>query len=278
MKYDVVIGNPPYQKDEHSSQKLWKTFLIKSMNVYLKKHGLLSFVIPTSWTKPIRSTVRGEDKELSTIVRNNTILYYNLDVNKHFNVGIEISTITLKKDGLPNNFDFLHKNEIGSSILRKLINSDHDRLNLLHYANTPWNRGITRKEIQTNQYNVKLIEGFNKFRYCTEDDIILRSKNKIHIPRVFGFNFIPDAGECGLGYQSECVLLRDDETLESAMSFFESYLVKVILKNVKWIPQADYSVLEMLPRLDYTINYTDSDLYSIFELTKEEIEYIKYEV
>lgn len=275
MKFDVIVGNPPYQKDEHSSQKLWKTFLIRSMNNYLKDGGLLSLVIPTSWTKPVRSTIKGEDKELSIIVRSNTILDYDLDVNKYFNVGIDISTITLKKDGLDNNFVFLHKDTIGSSIFTKLINSKHDRLKLLHYVNTPWNRGIVRKQVQTNQHNIKLIEGFNKFSYCTEDDIILRSKNKIHIPRVFGFNFIPDAGECGLGYQAECIVLCDNETLESAMSFFDSALVKTILKNVKWIPQADYSVLEMFPKLDYDHVYSSTELYTIFSLTQEEIEYVE---
>ena len=275
MKFDVIVGNPPYQKDKHSSQKLWKSFLINAIEKHANKNGIISFVIPTSWTKPVRSTVRGEDKKLSEVVRNNTIIDYNLDVNEYFNVGIDISTICIKKDGISNDFVFLHNDKIGSSILKKLIDSNYDKLNLTHYANTPWNRGIVRKKTQSSVYPVKLIEGRDKFSYCAEDDLILRNKHKIHIPRVFGFNFIPDAGECGLGYQAECILLEDNEILESAMSFFESKLIKVILKNIKWIPQADYSVLEMLPRLDYTIRYTDLDLYSIFNLTQEEINYIE---
>jgi len=275
MKFDVVIGNPPYQKDEHSSQKLWKSFLINAVEKHVNKNGIVSFVIPTSWTKPVRSTVRGEDKKLSEIVRNNTILDYNLNVNEHFNVGINISTVTLLCDKKPNGMDFMHQDVLGSSIFKKLINSEHPRLELLHYAKTPWNRGITRKKQMDETYNIKLVEGKNKYSYCNVDDISIRGLNKIHIPRIFGFNFIPDAGEFGLGYQAECILLKESENLDSAMSFFNSNLITKLLKCVKWIPQADYSVLEMLPRLNYNVNYSDSDLYNIFNLTQEEINYIE---
>ena len=57
--------------------------------------------------------------------------------------------------------------------------------------------------------------------------------------------------------------------------FFNSKLISTILKEVKWIPQADYSVLELLPRLDFSKKWSDSGLYKEFNLTQEEIDYIE---
>jgi type I restriction-modification system DNA methylase subunit len=57
MKFDVVLGNPPYQdsqKTQGKNSSLWTKFIIKS-NELLKDNGILSFVVPISWFAPSES-------------------------------------------------------------------------------------------------------------------------------------------------------------------------------------------------------------------------------
>ena len=65
MKFDVIIGNPPYQDDnkekgengrKQSSSKIWPIFCKKSINDFLKDNGHLLFIIPASSLKGTRLT------------------------------------------------------------------------------------------------------------------------------------------------------------------------------------------------------------------------------
>jgi Eco57I restriction-modification methylase len=58
MKFDVIIGNPPYQRPKADSRlgsrgdtSLWDKFVLKSLDV-LKSDGYLAFIHPNSWRKP----------------------------------------------------------------------------------------------------------------------------------------------------------------------------------------------------------------------------------
>lgn len=58
MKFDVIIGNPPYQKSSADSRmgsrgvsELWPEFVNKALSL-LKDDGYFGFVHPNSWRKP----------------------------------------------------------------------------------------------------------------------------------------------------------------------------------------------------------------------------------
>lgn len=58
VKFDVVIGNPPYQKStagtrlgSRGAADLWPDFVKKCLSL-LKDHGHMAFIHPTSWRKP----------------------------------------------------------------------------------------------------------------------------------------------------------------------------------------------------------------------------------
>ena len=59
QKYDIIMGNPPYNKSKESSLKggyggrsLWDLFVVKSLNELLNDNGFLMFIHPPSWRKP----------------------------------------------------------------------------------------------------------------------------------------------------------------------------------------------------------------------------------
>lgn len=58
-KFDVVIGNPPYNKPKdgiltggYGGRSLWDVFVVKSLNEWAVEGGYLVFIHPPSWRKP----------------------------------------------------------------------------------------------------------------------------------------------------------------------------------------------------------------------------------
>jgi hypothetical protein len=65
MKFDVIIGNPPYQEVTESGRKdqasnLWTKFWVKSLDL-LNDDGYVSLITPTSWMSP-SANLKGDYK------------------------------------------------------------------------------------------------------------------------------------------------------------------------------------------------------------------------
>lgn len=75
MKFDVIIGNPPYQKEDNAAKRwtLWELFVEKSLDMAT----MVAMVVPQSITSP--------GKSFELIKHRCTVL--NIDVSKHFTVG-----------------------------------------------------------------------------------------------------------------------------------------------------------------------------------------------
>lgn len=88
MKFNFIVGNPPYQKNTILNQKgsrthIWDKFVLKSLNI-LKENGYLCFVHPNNWGYP------GKFNKIRSLINNNQITYlklYNMKQTKElFNI------------------------------------------------------------------------------------------------------------------------------------------------------------------------------------------------
>lgn len=88
MKFDVVIGNPPYQNATHNAKKdsLWKLFIKKSNEI---SNGKIYFVIPASFTSPT---------SLFNFYKNR-ISFIDLTIKKYFpNVGSSFCSVLIENE------------------------------------------------------------------------------------------------------------------------------------------------------------------------------------
>ena len=79
MYFDVIFGNPPFQKTDtrkKTQHKLWIDFTVKSVNDWLAPGGHLSWITPSSWSSP-------SNKVLS-VFKDNDVMSIDLDTKKHF--------------------------------------------------------------------------------------------------------------------------------------------------------------------------------------------------
>jgi len=80
-EYDIIIGNPPYNKDDTGTgNSIWQLFVKKSINE-LKNKGYLVFVHPSTWRKP--QSEKSKMKEYFRLMtRENTMLYLEIHNSK----------------------------------------------------------------------------------------------------------------------------------------------------------------------------------------------------
>lgn len=98
MKFDYILGNPPYQDKKEGSRSgssespLWWQITEKSFDL-LKDNGTICFITPTG-------IVSGSDKFTSLFLGKNAkydLQSVNFDANNYFNVGIKICSWIAKK-------------------------------------------------------------------------------------------------------------------------------------------------------------------------------------
>jgi len=142
MKFDVVIGNPPYQNSttEDKSSNLWTLFWAKCLDL-AKDDGVVSLITPTTWLSPSRdfkSAKYGHSKSAkyghSGDVRlwdsfNRYTSVADIDtISDHFKgVGSTFGRVTVYKNGrdglsftggYPTEYGFLPNSDIEGSLSR----------------------------------------------------------------------------------------------------------------------------------------------------------------
>ena len=104
MKFDVVIGNPPYQdsKNNDIASNLWSKFWVKALRL-TKDDGIVSLITPFSWCSPsqdfkkLSDTYEGDRRLWDTFNRFTSIADVE-NVAQYFNgVGSTFSRVTVYK-------------------------------------------------------------------------------------------------------------------------------------------------------------------------------------
>lgn len=192
-QFDIIIGNPPYNKDNTGTgNSIWQLFVKKSINE-LNKKGYLVFIHPSTWRKP--QSEKSKMKEYFKLMTNdNKMLYLEIhnskDGIKTFGCATRYDYYVLQKEKNINDITII-KDEKGITNKIKLLDYEwlpnyyFDKFNKLFHNNKEpscellfdCNIYETRRKWvskkQTNEYKYKLINAITKKEikyYYTNDN------------------------------------------------------------------------------------------------------------
>jgi len=101
-KYDVVIGNPPYDAPipgTKVTKKIWP-MLTKKAITFVADGGYLVWVIPTGWLKGNNAATKAVRTALTTVMNTELV---DTRADNYFKQGIEIAAIVAKKEAYTGN-------------------------------------------------------------------------------------------------------------------------------------------------------------------------------
>lgn len=265
MKFDLVMGNPPYQAPTNTEKGntqggLWFKFLEKSMGL-VSLNGFIVFVSPKSWTG-----IGGfKTKAFKfNMFKKFDVVDIDFDASRYFpGIGIDICSYTLRNS----------KTEMETKVVSKGVsfNVNLHNVQVLPYLVSPETISIVNKILNTNgSYSYNFKEGFDKNSGNTKVYIISSRFGSIKNIR---FDWTGETSDkWGIS-----MLISDKDV--GAESLFRSKLFSFYFKAVGGeAGMSQTGIMQNAPYVDLTRSWTDQELYAHFNLTQEEIDYIEAQV
>ena len=307
-KFDIILGNPPYQKDgiksctgkklikNKTSQNIWPSFINFSFQ-YLKEDGYFISINPLSWMK--------KTHKLFNIITNKNILWLKLTTNTEakqiINACIPLSFIILQ------NNSYKHKTEIKRKEYNEITDLNNNYSLPLGYFNIfnklnsfiinnnlklEFKNKVVKSEdkkiIINNLNNIKLKDNYGINTYTLDKGYEFKKmlkkhadsdKTKLIIPNKCSFKgcFI-DNGNIGLVGTHKYYILGDN--LEILLNMLNYKFINLICEYTKYSQDfVDNEVFNFIPdiRKLKNINYdnlTEEYFYNLVGFNKDEIKII----
>lgn len=298
-KFDVVIGNPPYQADSAGrAEKLWPKF-IELAHKLTKDGGISALVTPTSWMSGSGNIIKGSRGVYHDVFKPNQLTYVNLDVAKYFSVNSTFCYYILENKAHSTdtvfattkaefNIDLTQFNFIPPKLSTESISINHKTLgqttkfNVISFTAGDKNRKQGVDDASSTKTIKTYIRGSNngKIHYAFFDAVQnakVASSRKVIIPLSGAEKFMPYIDEVGIPHcmSSYVIPLDATDTFVGAMSVFNSRVFRYLMQENRTSGFVQVYVVKNLPAVDLTRSWTDAELYAHFKLTQEEIDLIE---
>ena len=305
MRFDIVIGNPPFQDGDRKDKanKLWP-FFVRFGDSVLEEEGFLCLIHPINWIIPTADIGKGPSgfSILRDLFKKNQLIYANLDSDgirsKYFpKIGSKFSYYVMQKVEATTPTEFQTATETfyvdlssvesipkvvtgaAFSILSKLrsvpsfsfLDQNHEIATDGKNKGNNSTQGMKEPSTEFTFKNYHTPAGGGTFRYSN------RPHSKAHLPKVMislSGKYIPTPDEGEMGYTGMVLTyLTDNPKLVAEILSKKIYKFYVEMeKHSGFVPRPQ--VLS-LPKVDTTRPWTDQELYEHFDLTQEEIDLIE---
>lgn len=314
MKFDVIVGNPPYQLNDGGGMGTSATPIYQKFVLQAKKLNprYLSMIIPSRWfaggkgLDDFRADILN-DKRLSKIVDyfDSTECFPGVDISggvcyflweKEYNGDCEVTSIQKDKKSvmvrplLEKGSDTFIRFNNAISILRKIQKLKEESLLSEISSRKPFGiiASVKPKE-KSAKYSTKIYSYPNN-GYIEKKDIIQNlnwvDKYKVFIAkaygergsfpyRVIGKPFIGEKNSCC----SETYLLfgpySSKKQAEHVISYINTRFFRFLVLFKKNTQNAAKGVYSFVPTQNFDEDWTDEKLYKKYKLTTEEIDFIE---
>jgi hypothetical protein len=303
MKFNIIIGNPPFQKVETGETKkeiriskynsnYWSIFVKNCFNSLLKDKGYLLFITPFSWMS--------SGSQLCDIYYKHQLLYINIaECGRWFGgVGSTFSYYLIKKEAnnggetevvckyrsnkviykskicIPSDTTFLptllSKDALG--IVNKFFKHNFDSITFKKncWANDFYNPKNKHLFGGVGEYEYPVLMSTTKGLGSSKEKDPITDKKKIIMS--FSGNNYPQYDDGLLGTTSIYMVALCDN--KHYVEVLNSKLYRFIFKVCKWCGFCNNLTYKNIPYIDYFKN--DEDIYNKFNLTEEERRLIDY--
>lgn len=277
LKFDVVVGNPPYQGLKEGSNSIWKKFIDIAFK-HARDGGVVSLVTPKGWLN---------DTKAMKILRSNDLVYADLDCGIYFKgVGSTFSwwlafkrpntgsTVLLDR-GLQVHIDLQELETFPARNMSQLSIEIHRKFVATPSLVVNWCGNFRDvSKIKTEQYKFPAYNTKAQPLVWLRKDHFISTK-KVILQSVSSFAPFYDDGTIGVARQSGFIEVENSQQGANLVAFLNSKLFMFILKTTKtdgWNP------IRHVPALDWDRPWTDSELYTHFGLSEAEIELIEQTV
>ncbi len=291
MKFDVIVGNPPYQdkkgnENSTNSADLATQFVYKSFDLSRQS---IALIIPSDWVGPNTSNLKKflfTEKKLKSLA---------LHGDKWFDVDKSTCTIVYDKNynGDCEVVDITGNSQLMDLSTVELLAYDNVQTNFIQKFNTTKNLGSRwlRGSLHLNKVSqvssgVEFICAVGKKDDPLTIQTVSRNAestganiNKLVISNVYTNTSIGNvklAKKSQVGGHSVVFLTgKSDEELLNLKAYLESKVIKLLIKSIKTSSPNSKSLFKQIPEIPLNKAYTDSELYQYFGFTQQEIDYIE---
>jgi site-specific DNA-methyltransferase (adenine-specific) len=302
MKFDIIIGNPPYHHPTNKRWKLWKMFIEKIHSEFSANGFVMSMVIPSTWVY-----ADGPDfEEFRQLMLSMHLDIVDLSVDKFFKVGEDIcyvmastsksleKTIVIDQNHKEIYIDFdgnklIEKNKISGSIIKKiqdknLVSFGTKACNFLS-AKAPMLARGTLKENYSEEFcveiyhtaNCRLFSKPNKKLESLQGPKLIINGSGYYYDSKNPDRFMVISDSIIAGRAAIQINVSSLQEAKNVKSFMSSKLYRFLVETTK-TGGFILKPIGNLPLLSFNKTWTDQEIFDFFGLSNEEIQYVQHKI
>lgn len=287
MKFDLVIGNPPYQLT--TSKKLWPDFVQFALD-HVQPGGYVNLIVPSTWLESNGSAYKNIRTRLTT---QHNLLSVSRDANQHFSVGQDICVFLSRAEAYQHRTQYTENGKTIEIDLVKGLPKPEERVAIERVINKilsfdpkiQWklNDKLSRVKssdisaVQTSTHQYPVWQSTANFGYVSQP---LPDHGKLKLAVNFSSSFYSSKSshnnmpitQDGVGSLMGYVLINSEQEGLQLRSYLTSRAIRFLVSNYKkshtgFSDAVKRSVIPAVPNK----MWTDTEVYEYFDLSESDV-------